>query len=348
MMWKRYSVLILSFAIGINLFIASLNIIYNPYTTYQNDNLYSREPNQNFLKVRYILEHKNKYDSFIFGSSRVGKINPLLLTNGKFYNMTYSEGLPYEHLKNIQLFLAQGINIKNIYIGLDDFSYEVDPKRHENQPMRKLHYLASHESFFDFWTLYKNISLTYLIQQRIGYYDLNNTGMTIVPEIVEENIENNKVSYVAQEKFLHPCHYEGNRIRNTLSELEQIHEICKNHHINLVLFINPIHIKTYLDTNFSNFQAFKKQLVNIQSYYDFSGINEITTNNYFYYETSHYRVKVGNIIANRINGQSNITFGNYVTSQNIESHLAKLRAERAAWQATHPKDVAEIRALKSR
>ena len=35
------------------------------------------EPNQNFIKIKYIMNNKKKYDSFIFGSSRVGKINPL-------------------------------------------------------------------------------------------------------------------------------------------------------------------------------------------------------------------------------------------------------------------------------
>lgn len=32
------------------------------------------EPNKNYLKTKYIIENINKYDSFIFGSSRVGNI----------------------------------------------------------------------------------------------------------------------------------------------------------------------------------------------------------------------------------------------------------------------------------
>ena len=39
-------------------------------------------------------------------------------------------------------------------------------------------------------------------------------------------------------------------------------------------------------------------------------------------------------------------FGELVTTQNIDAHLAKLRAERQRWRATHPADVAEIEALK--
>ena len=33
------------------------------------------EPNQHYLKVKYVLNYPDKYDSFLFGSSRVGKID---------------------------------------------------------------------------------------------------------------------------------------------------------------------------------------------------------------------------------------------------------------------------------
>ena len=53
------------------------------------------------------MNNKKKYDSFIFGSSRVGKINPLKIENGKYYNMTYSEGLPREHYQNIKFLIMK-------------------------------------------------------------------------------------------------------------------------------------------------------------------------------------------------------------------------------------------------
>ncbi len=160
-------------------------LMYNPYIVHQKNNLYIQEPNQNYLKTEYIIRHPNKYDSFIFGSSRVGKINPKLFTNGNYYNMTYSEGLPYEHLLNIKLFLKNNVKIKNIIIGIDDFSYEIDPKSHFTDTMRKPHYLASGESFLNFYNFYRKIKISsaFNVYKQIGnsqYYDINNTGMPIL------------------------------------------------------------------------------------------------------------------------------------------------------------------------
>lgn len=334
-MWEKSSFKILCITILLIFFISILNITNNPYTTYKKDNLYSRDPNQNFLKVSYILEHKNKYDSFLFGSSRVGKINPELLKNGKFYNMTYSEGLPYEHLQNIKLFLSTGIKIKNIYIGLDDFSYEVNPSIHDSEPMRKLHYLASGESLLNFWLLYHNVSINYLIKKRTEYYDINDTGMPIIPEYIDENIEKNPTIHANDKKFSAPTHYSGNRIESTIHELQEIQNICKKNKINLIFFINPIHITTYIDTDFSNFNLFKRKLSNISPFYDFSGVNKITTNNYYYYETSHYRLKVGEIITKRLNGDQNTSFGILVNNQNINSHIEQLKIDWIKWQILH-------------
>ena len=345
-MWKKniYKIFVFTFILFSSLGLT--NIFNNPYTTTHLDNLYSQEPNQNFLKVKFILENSDKYDSFLFGSSRVGKINPKLFTNGKFYNMTYSEGLPYEHLLNIKLFLKHHIKIKNIYIGLDDFSYEVDPVIHDQQVMRKPHYLASGESFLDFYSLYHNVSYMYLLDRRGATFDIDDTGMPLVPIEIDNNIEKNKIKYCSEKKFLEPCHYSGDRIVQTLQELKEIKTICKINKINLVFFINPIHKTTYLDTNFDNFLKFKKQLVRISEFIDFSGLNNITTNNYFYYETSHYRGITGTLIAKIINGELNENFGKHVTPENIEAHLEKLRNDRIKWQDAHPLDVAEIRALK--
>lgn len=45
------------------------------------------------------------------------------------------------------------------------------------------------------------------------------------------------------------------------------------------MFVNPIHLLTYRATNLDEFDEFKRKLADITSYYDFSGVNDITTNN---------------------------------------------------------------------
>jgi len=49
---------------------------------------------------------------------------------------------------------------------------------------------------------------------------------------------------------------------------------------------------------------------------------------------------------NFFGGQNYKDFGANITKENIEAHLTKLKTEREIWRKTHPKDVAEIEALK--
>jgi len=323
--------------------IISFNYYIDSYSIFRND--YSkllREPNQNFIKMNFLINKKHSFDSFIFGSSRVGHINPLGIKNGNYYNMTYSEGLPAEHLSNIKLLIKNHIYIKNILIGLDDFSYEVNPLKHKNQPLRQPHYDTdinhiSKVSFYMYY-LFKRPSffdISRLTQQIIFNkvyptfnYDIYKTGLPLVPQRIENFIENNRKKYINDKKFMKPTHYSGNRIKETINTIKKIITLSKKYNFKLIIFVNPIHKTTYLDTNFNNFQLFKRELSKITNYYDFSGLNKITISNYYYYETSHYRNIVGEMIKARIYGlNDDNTFGNYITKDNIDEHLENLREQ---------------------
>lgn len=308
----------------------------------KNFNNLKQEPNQNFIKMEYILNNNHKFDSFIFGSSRVGKINPQFIPFDNYYNMTYSEGLPLEHLANIKLLLKNGIEIKNIMLGFDDFSYEVKPEKHLNELLRKPHYLTTinnenpinyYSSYFmkmispsDISIFIKEYILNMKTNIKVNKYDIYETGLLIVPEYIEKYIEENKIKHINDPKFLKSTHYSGNRIKETIQEIKEIISLSTEYNFNLIFFINPIHHTTYLDTNFENFQLFKKELSKVTEFYDFSGLNNITINNYFYYETSHYRTIVGNMIIDTIFNNSK-NFGILVSKENIEEHLENLREQ---------------------
>src|SRR5690242_10358530 len=80
------------------------NLIIDPYGIFRSD--YSRqriEPNGHFIKMRYVLNHPEKFDSFIFGNSRANNIDNTHIPGGQWYNMYYSLGFPKEHLADLQL-----------------------------------------------------------------------------------------------------------------------------------------------------------------------------------------------------------------------------------------------------
>lgn len=332
--------ILMSFVLCVS--IISFNYYIDKYSIFKDD--YSKvleEPNQNFIKMNFLINKKHSFNSFIFGSSRVGHINPLNIKNGNYYNMTYSEGLPAEHLSNIKLLIKNNIPIQNILIGLDDFSYEVNPSQHQNQPMRQLHYDTdinnmSKMSFYMYY-LFKIPSvydISRVVQQIIFNkiyptfnYDVYKTGLPLVPKSVEDYIENNHDEHIKDQKFLKPSYYRGNRIKETINTIREIVNLSIKYNFKLIIFINPIHKTTYLDTNFNNFQIFKKELVKFSNYYDFSGLNKITINNYYYYDTSHYRDIIGELIKQRLFGSDYDDFGVYVSKENIDRHLINLQEE---------------------
>lgn len=314
--------------------VMALNAVIEPYGLFRSDfTKMNIEPNQAFIKMRYLIRHPDRYDSFLFGSSRVGKINVKDVPDGRYYNMTYSEGLPHEHLQNIRLLLKHGVHIRNLIVGLDDFSYKVDPAVHYGQKMR--HPYTEPE-----WAYYAKVLFTLPTLQDLEqfidpqpnyfftFYDIYDSGRPLVQNI-EEAIANDTQRHIQDPKFKRPTHYEGDRIEETLQDMKDIVDLARKHHIRLTVFINPIHVTTYLDAVPAQFNRFKSRLAEITDYYDFSGINSITTNNINYYETSHYRVNIGDLIVYRI--FKNITpdpeFGVYVTRSTIDGHIRRLNEQ---------------------
>ena len=299
MKYKTYLLIVFSFTLCIIMGAMLVNYKVDPYGIFkQNFDNQRIEPNQHFIKMKFVLNNPKKFDSFIFGSSRVGNIDVRKIpSEERFYNMTYSEGLPKEFLEDIKLMISNGVKIKTLLIGLDEFSFRVDPNEHLQQPMRRPYSENLLKFYMDYLLKAPNYKIikSSLSGKPSTYYDIYSSGLPLHPQ-ADSNIESNRDSHVNDPKFNNPTGYRGNRINATLNELKEISRIAIENNIRVIFFINPIHQTTYRDTNIAEFEQFKQGLASITSYYDFSEINSITSNNYYYYETSHYRPIVGDII----------------------------------------------------
>lgn len=96
---------------------------------------------------------------------------------------------------------------------------------------------------------------------------------------------------------------------------------------------------TYLNDDIELMNRFKKELVKISPFWDFSGVNYVTANNYFWYETSHPRAFICDKILDTVSGQNQITwvpdFGVYVTPENVDAFCEKAVRDRAAYDPNH-------------
>jgi hypothetical protein len=287
--------------------------------------------------MRYVYNHPGRFDSFIFGNSRANNISPKNFTNGKYYNLYYSLGVPSEHLTDIKLLLRRGVNIKNILLCLDFSSYSVSEEG-RNADMMRLPYTDDKMKLLRTYIKYafpipdeKFKSQYYTFPPTPFYIRMFETGQA-ENTAVEKYIEENKQAHISDPKFLTPHRYWVFFMDDAISRIDSIKNICREHKINLVVVMNPIHKVTYQATNLNNYCTFLKRVSEISDFYDFSGINRVTANNYFYYETSHFRPLIGDAMTNFIQYQKRIDtipeFGTYVTKQNIDERIAQLKNQK--------------------
>lgn len=307
----RYKKFILRFIVLVCIFlgiIMFINYKIDCYGIFTSDyNKVGQETNNNFIKTKYIIENPEKFDSFIFGSSRVEYIPVENLQCGKFYNMTYVQGIPSEWLDTIKTFKENNVNMKNIIIAIDDFSATIFPEEHKNSP-NLLSYsdIKNNISNIIKYYLLKNPfderSKTILKNGRASNVNIEGTGRVV--RIDDESFYSSD-EHLNKEMFERPTilgNYENNRIDEVIREIQEIKKLCDDNNIELTVIFNPLHITTYENQNKEKLSEFKSRLAEITDYWDFNNINEVTTNNYYWYETSHYREIVGAMILKTIYG----------------------------------------------
>jgi hypothetical protein len=165
--------------------------------------------------------------------------------------------------------------------------------------------------------------------------------------------------------------YDSTGSPSPLETFNKINEFCQQHNINLRVFISPLHaLKQEVIWQLGlgpEFEHWKRGLVEIlnnsdTTLWDFSGYNSITmepfpplgddkTQMKNYWEGSHYRKHVGDLILDRLfpfqKPGRNIPddFGVLLDSSNIDAHLLTTRKAREHYISMYQQDVEEIAQL---
>lgn len=302
--------------------------------------------NERFAKMDYLLhDGKGKYDTFIFGSSRVQKFNPKLFSDSA-YNLGYSAGLPFDYLRDLKTLVASGIKIKKIYLAIDDFSY----KRLPEEVSSNINFVG-YSGFSDNLKYKTALLLRFPEKEQYKYmqnkldvyklkYNINIDG-SVDAQGTDNDSDIDLKNYVIDERFKKPTVYSerNKRTQAVIKEIKEFKRICEINKIELIVFMNPTHIVTYLNDDINNLNEFKRELAKIVDFYDFSTINFITKNNYFWVETSHTRYFVSDIIIKRLLEPKNTIphikgFGIYLTSNNIDEYISEYSNDLAEYLHT--------------
>ena len=334
---RKFIIKVLLFSLTPLLWLMPL-VIYNiwldPFGVIKsNMKIQKTEPNQHYLKVKYCLNNPKKHNAFLFGSSRVGKIDVSKIHDeNNWYNFTYSEAVPFETLQNIKLLIKYNIEIKKILVGLDEISYLVSPELHKHQSLRKP-YVNQLDPYLNYLFLRPSISMYNSIMNADtsefyskGAYEVIYTNGSFPPNKKDVFIERNPILHEKDSAFNKPYwpSYNKERIDKTIFEISEIKKICGEHNIEVIFFINPIYQRTYIKAINNKFLVFLEKLTTITEYYDFSGLNGITSNKLNYYENSHYRPIIGDWIVKEITHSDKKYL---ITRSNISSIIQKKKME---------------------
>lgn len=330
--WISIIILIISI-VGIT------NYIIDPYHIFKKENEYYKAPIQTrFLKVEYLEENKNKYNSYMMSSSRIGTTSPKVIEkyikNSKFYNFWLGSANLDDIRIHLEYMLKQNYKIENLYlqIGLDNM--------YNSNYTESVHpYVVDNSIILFYLNRLFNIDIASIYKKMIAYskrsfYQLNiKTG--VLNYINRDRwISEDHINYIKNEpsfhKLLQPEYrfITKNKVRQNLSI---INKLCSDNHINLIIFTTPHHKVKMDQFDTESYLDFLKVISEFNNFYNFSGYNTVTTNNYNYYENNHYLPNVANLIAAKIFNDNSISvpndFGFYVTKKNIDRYLKKHKLE---------------------
>jgi hypothetical protein len=342
---KKWFIMAAAILLGTAGLCGLFNYLCDPFGLFRKDFSYQYiEPNKNFVKARYIAENPDRYDSFVFGSSRVNSIDVTKIRGYRCYNMTYNGGLPGDHLLNIRYMIKKGVRIKMLLIGLDEFAFRENPAEHLSQPLRHPYPPVIGQAVLPFYLKYLFCFHGMDVSRELvkGYtravkrlpqgtvYDIFTHGQMSFPgvdEAIDANPENHKKTRFYDLKRT----VSGDYMNGALKDIKGIVDTAKDNNIRLILFITPVYKDAFLFTGLTEFEHFKRALSTITEFYDFTGVNAVTIDTINYYEASHYRKRTGDMVLARLFGYPPVEvpsgFGVLVTHDNIEAHLRELRRQ---------------------
>ncbi len=315
-------------------------IIVDPFNVFHVKNIRSNgvEPNKNYIKMKYILDNPKKFNSFIFGSSRVGALNVKKINIGNFYNMTYSAGTPPEHLANLKTFLKNNISPEKIYIGVDSFSYLEDFHDHFSQQLRCPYEKITNDKF-NFMRLYLNPSVAFgsfhiMFEDEESELYVKNfyeTGSNVKYGAVSKfKWDSDEVKPSLGESFGKKGYI---NLKLALNSIQEIKNLCDKNNIELIIFTNPMHQITYRASIETQYFDFLKGLADITEFYNFSSLNNITLDNNNYLETSHYKAEVGDLMIDVMFNNKKYPelykqgFGVKINKNNIDEFIKFLKSQ---------------------
>ncbi|MBZ8182204.1 SGNH/GDSL hydrolase family protein [Oscillatoria salina] len=377
--YRRY-IIILLLVIILNLSLISLfNIFIDPYDVMSSPKILGinqvkleKEKQVRLFKARAITTIKTPM--IFLGSSRtefgLDPNHPALKADRPVYNLAITGANMYEVMRYFQHAIAVQPELKKIVLGIDFFMFNAwktnAPDFQENRLQKTkiinqdlLNVTLSLDALTaSLATLESNQKNPHAV----GYFypnGMRNTNYYI--KKIYKSKSTQKIFQVTLQDFLsRPENFQKEQLSaKSLKNLKRIVDTCKQKQISLYIFISPSHVTRWeaikVAETWSEWEEWKRQVVEITPVWDFSGYNSITTEPIneemkYYFDNSHYTKEAGDLILNKLFDYQKekvpTDFGVFLSANNLEEHLHKIRIDRQKWAQAHPLTVQFVQNLK--
>ena len=332
----------LFFLFFLSCIIVAKNVITDPFSVFAKtdyDAVKNKKylPNERYIKMKYILNNKDKYDSFLIGSCTSNFINLDGIKGQKWYNLTFTTTSVSEMNRIFKQIIDNGIVPKRILMQVSQDYFKAgknDYKKVCSKHINLCCYPLTRDEKISFWSRYLLYSPVINKDKNDVFTDgfkrnIFKGGSFIDGFPSDDTPKDNSDTVFDLEKYANKKPYDN----DNLELIKEIVQICKEKNIDFEMLIIPEYIEIYKDIDLDGFNNLKRKLAEITPFYDFTGINKIASDKRYFKDPIHITSYASKLIVDRIFYQNKNDapkidgFGVYVTKNNIDSHIKNLENE---------------------
>lgn len=362
---KKWIALFLATLLLIGAGTAMFNYLTDPFGVFPGSFLewpsYEMTINPRTAKFTYLQEHHDEYDSYIIGCSSSSSYPTDTLNryfNANFYNLIMY-GADMLDVEQWARYVIEHYTVKNLVISVyidnalaydteqDPLSYSMPSKANgsNNLAFYARYLFADPRHGLD--KLKARGEDHYLPQtfdvfnETTGAYDKRARDAEPISSLEDylavypifANYPDGKLAL------------NGPAMEGTLHSIATIKDLCKERGVNLMVVCNPVYSE-YMDYfSWGEVAGFYTRLADVTPYWDFT-LSSVSFEPRYFYDKTHFRNCVGDMALARIFGDETVyvpeDFGEFVTSDTVSDHLAKMSEAQAIPKETYTTRVAAV------
>jgi hypothetical protein len=351
---------------GLSLFgallVGGVNYVVDPYGIYKT-NIFQNKPEQdkNIRLAKVVKVEELKPVSISLGTSRTeyGYDPNHEYFSKPSYNLAVSGASLYENRLYLEHAIKQG-NLKEVLLVVDWRMFN-DPKMRKSDDFEDSFNIKNNYKQLFSIDLFKSSFKTILNQKtKNSYLENGQRDWYFNQENIDKQGGHLKVMNKDEEKYYQKSDFKYNSNiyqdtkKDSLEDFRKILELCHQNNIKLDIVFGPSHIRQWEAYDYyqdiETWYKWKKDVVlfvekiakeqekNPYRIMDFSIYHELTAETVptnpkekmkYHWEASHYKKELGDIVLERLlNISPYKDFGVELNSENIDSHIQKLRDDR--------------------